>query len=484
MQLKYIIAALMVLCLLAAPATVQAEKSVIGCEICEWLVATAEGFVNKTKPQIEQELLQICAKLGPYEQICDQLVLMELPDIIDQIIAKEPPAIVCSQVKICNGSAMAVAAPKAENSGICNMCQLLVTQVENWVESNDTIMTLEKKLEQVCSVIPGQYSALCTYAVEQYLPIFIHQVEKQFPALTICQDVHLCSSAQAAPVVQQQQAAELCPICKAAVGFLKTKINNVDVNAVKQQLEFACSFFQVPDCQQIVDKAAQIAQDLQTEDAQTICSTVVDVCPKQQVVTFNPFKKFLEAKDSKYCPTCLQITKYLEDLIVSDITVNEIIKLADAGCARLGALESLCKKFVPLAVDELKKLLLEKLPPQKVCSTLKMCDAAELLKLALAPQAADGTMCLACEYVISVADNWLIANNTQQSVKNTLDKVCQEFVPSIYQSQCIALVNQYEAQLIQLFESKVFNPQTVCKAIGVCSSQKMNRIKVSKIKMN
>lgn len=129
MQLKYIIAALMVLCLLAAPATVQAEKSVIGCEICEWLVATAEGFVNKTKPQIEQELLQICAKLGPYEQICDQLVLMELPDIIDQIIAKEPPAIVCSQVKICNGSAMAVAAPKAENSGICNMCQLLVTQV-------------------------------------------------------------------------------------------------------------------------------------------------------------------------------------------------------------------------------------------------------------------------------------------------------------------------------------------------------------------
>ena len=56
------------------------------------------------------------------------MVLMELPDIIDAIIAKEPPAVICAQVKICaNTSAKAVAAPK--DSGICNMCQLVVTQV-------------------------------------------------------------------------------------------------------------------------------------------------------------------------------------------------------------------------------------------------------------------------------------------------------------------------------------------------------------------
>ena len=55
------------------------------------------------------------------------MVLMELPGIIDAIIAKEPPATVCAQVKICNGSAIAAPAPK--DSGICNMCQLVVTQV-------------------------------------------------------------------------------------------------------------------------------------------------------------------------------------------------------------------------------------------------------------------------------------------------------------------------------------------------------------------
>ena len=346
---------------------------------------------------------------------------------------------------------------------------------------------MEQKLEQVCNVIPGQYAALCDYAVEAYLPTFLHQVEKNYPALVICQDVRLCSSAQAPKVVAQpkQQVAELCPICKAAVGFLKTKINNVDVATVKRQLEFACTFFQVPDCQQLVDKAAEIAKDIQTEDATTICSTVVDVCPKeQQIVTFNPFERFLKAKDEKYCPTCMQITKYLEDLAISDITTNEVIKLADAGCDRLGGLSSLCKKFVPLAVDELKTYILEKLTPQKICSTLKMCSPSEIMQLA-APKAQDSSMCLACEYVISVADNWLIANNTQQSVQAVLDRVCTEFVPSVYQSQCIALVSQYEAELVQLFESKIFNPQTVCKAIGVCTSQKMQRISQTKqIKMN
>ena len=46
MQFKYVIAALMVVCLLAPSMMVKAEKSVMGCEICEWLVATAESVCN------------------------------------------------------------------------------------------------------------------------------------------------------------------------------------------------------------------------------------------------------------------------------------------------------------------------------------------------------------------------------------------------------------------------------------------------------
>jgi len=357
----------------------------------------------------------------------------------------------------------------------CEICRLNPT--ENWADSNDTITQLEKQLEQVCSVVPAAYQAICTYAVEQYLPTFVHQIEQEYPPLKCCQEVGLCSAAPAvvAPVAA---SAELCPICKAAVGFLKTKIGTFDVQAVKQQLDFACSFFKIADCQALVDKAAEIAENLQTEDAQTICSTVVDVCPKAAQVTFNPFKKFLEAKNSAYCPTCLRLTEYLEDVVVSDLAVKELEKIANEGCAKLGEFQSLCQKFVPLAVEELKNLLLKKLTPQKVCSTLKMCDAQEIALHAAA--AASNELCLGCEYIISVADNWLIANNTQKSVKDTLDMVCNDFVPSPYKAQCVALVDQYAAELTQLFENKVFNPQTVCKAIGVCTASQQR----AAIKMN
>ncbi|KAL9645973.1 hypothetical protein ABK040_001080 [Willaertia magna] len=488
--MKIILAVFVVLmCVLASSAFAAPIKAdPLECELCQMLVGMAEKTANQSKAQIEQELLQVCTKLGPFEQICDTFVLMQLPDIIDQIIAKEKPSLVCAQIHMCSNSTM-VPKVAAKDTGICNVCQLVVSQVENWVESNETLQNLETQLEQVCTVVPAQYSAICKYVVDSYLPQFIHNVEQSFPPKKCCQIVGLCSDSAS----KQQQKPKvvapvppipvnnstLCPLCKATVNFLKPQVENLDVAQVKQQLQFACSFFQVEGCQQIVDKAADILEALKDDDAQTICTKIVDVCPANATAVpqkvsaqLTPYQRFLKAKDEKYCPTCVKIVQYLENLAVSDLTIHELENLADEGCEKLGSFSGLCKKFVPLAIEELKKLLLEKLTPEVVCSTVKMCTKQEIAKLAV--QQAQLDLCSSCELVISVADNWLTSNQTEAQVTKVLDLVC-DYVPSGLQSQCLALVNQYEQQLVQLFIAEVFNPQTVCRAVGVC--QNKNQIK-------
>ena len=143
-------------------------------------------------------LLELCTKMGKLEQQCDQLVLMQLPDVIDQIIAKEPADVVCKQVALCDNST---------------------------------------------AIVPAA-----------------------FPP---------------------QVKSELCPVCKAAIGYLKetTKIQEIDVPTIQKQLDFACAFFQatfknakLEQCKAIVDKAADIISVIQKDDAQTICGNIVKVC--------------------------------------------------------------------------------------------------------------------------------------------------------------------------------------------------------------
>jgi hypothetical protein len=77
--------------------TVQAKslesKNDVGCELCQLLVNFAENYANKSKPAIENFLLKdVCTPLGKYstayEQLCDEMVLMQLPSIMDQILEK------------------------------------------------------------------------------------------------------------------------------------------------------------------------------------------------------------------------------------------------------------------------------------------------------------------------------------------------------------------------------------------------------------
>ena len=74
----------------------------------------------------------------------------------------------------------------------CDICDLAVTAVENYLESNKTESQLQLMLDNVCTKTP--FSSDCQGLINQYLPKIIDLLEKQESPQVICEQLHFCSS--------------------------------------------------------------------------------------------------------------------------------------------------------------------------------------------------------------------------------------------------------------------------------------------------
>merc|ERR1711890_196186 len=82
----------------------------------------------------------------------------------------------------------------------CDMCKLLVTQLEDLIFNAQTTDELVQMVEQLCSqldgVFPG-FGATCNSFVETYMPAVIEQIENELAPTKVCQALTLCSTGSA-----------------------------------------------------------------------------------------------------------------------------------------------------------------------------------------------------------------------------------------------------------------------------------------------
>ena len=92
---------------LAVFATAMAGGNMAGdgmeCLVCEWSLAKAEGFIssNTTELVIESLLDRICNYIPSVTSICIDFVAEYFPYLVNLLISKETPAVICKQLKLC-----------------------------------------------------------------------------------------------------------------------------------------------------------------------------------------------------------------------------------------------------------------------------------------------------------------------------------------------------------------------------------------------
>ena len=77
-----------------------------------------------------------------------------------------------------------------------------------------------------------------------------------------------------------------------------------------------------------------------------------------------------------------------------------------------------CSDFVDTYTPMIVQLLLEKVTPDRICEAIDLCSSSEVV------DAPEGTMCAACEWVMSMVENFLLENRTESEIIDFLGNVC------------------------------------------------------------
>jgi hypothetical protein len=75
------------------------------CGLCEWGVTQIDSFLssNYTETKIETAVTDLCNHLpGAFSSLCNQVVVPNIPTIINDLENKESPETICTQLNFCH----------------------------------------------------------------------------------------------------------------------------------------------------------------------------------------------------------------------------------------------------------------------------------------------------------------------------------------------------------------------------------------------
>jgi saposin len=441
------------------------------CDLCKFGVSQIEAWVasNTTVKVIQQRLSAICSVLPSiFKAECNNLV-DQIPTIITYLEQQYTPEAICQLIGVCSNKVLPKPVSNKKNDGPCDLCKFGVSQIEAWIASNETQTLIQQKLSLICKLLPGSFKGQCLSLVDQ-VPQIITFLEQTYTPEVICQLTGICSTDSVAVVYKKANEDILCPACMLIVGLVEQQVKtNHTVEDVKKALDKVCNKLPHPfsdACNGIIEEYTPQIIDMIVKklDPSAVC-TAIKLCKKKHVVVFSPaFQQLLRARDSTYCPLCMQVAGFLEDQITAQATLEQVINALKQVCEHVPSeVRALCKQVVPAAYQEIIKFILEKEPPKVICQQLQMCSKDEYANL----MRQNNLVCDGCKQLVTLADNFITQESTKQEITVVVQNICQ-FFPDQLVDMCKAMIAQYGPGLIEQLASKVLDPNTVCSAVRAC----------------
>jgi saposin len=201
------------------------------CAICELVVGEIDKALqeNKTDSEIVTRLEDICKVTRHFKAECDAVVAEYVPEIIQRLVQKEDPQVVCDHIKLCDNSTAALCAKfKSGADETCSVCELLTKAAEIYVHEHKNLTEPEivAKLGKLCGDLPSEAGKACSTTVKLLGPTIVTAIEKGTPAEQVCADLHLCSNKTVevvAPAVGLG-SNETCKLCEVVVKYGETYV--------------------------------------------------------------------------------------------------------------------------------------------------------------------------------------------------------------------------------------------------------------------
>jgi len=164
------------------------------CELCSLILAYVKQFIgnNQSQAAIEAALDKACQKIPFAKNLCVSVIEPYLTQIIEGIVAKEDPQVICTKIKLCKPTPPPVEKREAELNVQCELCTAILTYVKSQIGSDNSQANIQNALDKACSKIPFA-KGLCGSLLQPFvMQIVSGFVARQDPA-TICSRIRLCS---------------------------------------------------------------------------------------------------------------------------------------------------------------------------------------------------------------------------------------------------------------------------------------------------
>eukprot|EP01028_Stygiella_incarcerata_P007825 TRINITY_DN327_c0_g1_i2.p1 TRINITY_DN327_c0_g1~~TRINITY_DN327_c0_g1_i2.p1 ORF type:complete len:731 (-),score=181.72 TRINITY_DN327_c0_g1_i2:237-2429(-) len=456
--------------LFGAVASAHAVKGDAECGLCKLVAGELEKIISspKTEEQILHEVEKICSILpAKLQQPCNGMIEDYGEAIINLLLTKETPDIICEQLSLCT--------KKLDASLECPMCELIMEEVEKLIASETGETKIEEALDKVCGLLPASAAEFCEELVSAYLPEIVEWIEKKETPKVICQQIGVC----VAETVSHVKSPLECSICELVMTEVeKLLASNYTEEKIIEALDKVCGVLPTQlqsTCDELVANYLPMLIELfeNKESPDVICQQI-GLCTSNLAST-------VQAMD---CKLCLFVVTEAEKILADPKTEAKIEVLLDKVCAALpdyisGECQTLVNQFLPQIIE----LLEAKETPEVICDQLKLCSQVGKVPEPKRSHFSSSVECTLCELVMTEVEKLLASNYTESKIQEVLDEVCgympellqsacQDvcgFLPSALQSPCQELINQYLPELIQLLESEE-TPQVICQQIGLCTS--------------
>ncbi|CAI9606578.1 unnamed protein product [Staurois parvus] len=264
------------------------------CKDCLQLVGDMQDQLKSNSSfskMLIENFLKECEQLGgglsemTANEICCYASLCSKASLSQDLI---PAKVIVPAMKL--QPAIKVAQPETSNGGpLCEICELVVQNVEKFLDTNRSRAHIKEALDKVCDILPSQYSKKCKDFIDTYADLVITIMEEEGNPRIICMAMGCCSSRkpQIVKLDSEKLKSESCEVCKMIMSYLDSVLGQ---NATKQKIEDAlqkiCNFLPDPvqdQCHALINMYGPMILELllQKMDPGTVC-VGLNVCPGAQ----------------------------------------------------------------------------------------------------------------------------------------------------------------------------------------------------------
>jgi saposin len=300
----------------------------------------------------------VCEKLPVgVRDLCKHFVEAYLPKLIELLIQKQPPEVVCKELGLC---------PKhmeeEETNGVsCELCKMVVEEAKKLIKDYSE-KGVKEALEKVCDFLPPILSGACKVFVDKYSDKLIDMLLKKMSAEAICKSLGLCH--------KSVENGVSCTLCQFVIMEVEKLLHDERTEeSIIKALDRVCH--RLPpalrdECSYLVKTYLPLLIELliQKQPPEVVCKEI-GLCPKRMGE---------EAKNGVSCELCKMVVDEAKKQI-KDYSEQGVKEALGKVCHHLPPLVSgACKSFVEKYSSKLVEMLLKKLPTDVICKNLGLCS--------------------------------------------------------------------------------------------------------------